>query len=646
MQYMPNRKKAIILTEATVNVYYGSVPSADEPFQDANASLALSPIATTVPSIIICPSSLQAQANELAAFHGGSAVVTTEQISASYSAVDDPPFTGYKNSALAGWRNIKRYNYLLAKRIIACLSDTGSHTDLAYVTLFGDGLLVPPSYYYSANGGSYDDWIPTDLFYASPDYDFVPNYKVGRLSVSNAAEASALVSKLSNWYRNATWDSFGKAYVAGGIPHAAHYYCGELNTTEAVNADFLSGMNLSKCFHSDGAFTKTCMEPIFSTANVGLVYHIGHGSGSSISLDDVALTAGDLMGYPPDLNIPVVVSVACRNGNYDLDLVGSNGAISFGEAVLKSQAGGIAYIGGSRLNVGDAIYHYEQGNVVIDKQTYIIGLLHYVLGAYHDGKTLLGDICNSALSTYLSNNATTDPVNMETMFRHVLLGDPALKIPAQPSIGEYSTPFVTAQNPTSYSTDSVPIYSPGPVTITAQTTSPSVKWKWINVDADDTLDPGTIQSGSPFRYDTESSVPALYLIRTAGQAKLPGNGYTKENWLFYRTEATGSPKMHVSAISMTVKATGSYKYATATVTLATDSNTPVVGANVSGYWTGLAVNLGSATTDSKGQAAFRSNAVAKSATGIFTFCVSNAVLTGWVYDPAANTPTCKSLNTP
>ena len=179
-------------------------------------------------------------------------------------------------------------------------------------------------------------------------------------------------------------------------------------------------------------------------------------------------------------------------------------------------------------------------------------------------------------------------------------------------------------------------------------TSPAWKrsWKWINVDADDTLDPGWVQQGPSSTYTADSSIPALYLVRTAGKAATPGTGYAKENWLFYKVEAAGSPKMHVSAISMAVKASGSYKYATATVTLASISNAPVAGATVSGYWTGLAVNSGSATTDTKGQAAFRSNAVGKSATGTFTFCVSNAVLTGWVYDSAANTLTCKSINTP
>ena len=110
--------------------------------------------------------------------------------------------------------------------------------------------------------------------------------------------------------------------------------------------------------------------------------------------------------------------------------------------------------------------------------------------------------------------------------------------------------------------------------------------------------------------------------------------------------ASRLPKMHVSAISTAVKPPGSYKYATAAVTLVNASKAPVAGVSVSGYWTGLAVSSGSATTDSKGQATFRSNAVAKGATGAFTLCVSNAVLTGWVYDPTANAVTCGSSNTP
>jgi hypothetical protein len=346
------------------------------------------------------------------------------------------------------------------------------------------------------------------------------------------------------------------------------------------------------------------------------------------------------------VNVPVVVSVSCRNGDYDLDLTGSSNATSFGEAVLKSQAGGIAFIGASRTSVGDALYHYDQGNLVMDGQTYIIGLLNDVVGRYHALKNVLGDISNGALDNFISTNRMDDQVNVATVFRHVLLGDPALQIPTQQSVTEPPTPVCAAQGNPTYTNDSVPVYGPGQVTITAQTASSSVNWKWINVDSDDTRDPGREQEGPLFTYAADSSVPALYLVRTAGEAASPPLTYTKENWLFYKIEAEGSPKMHVSVIGMTIKTSGSHKYATATVTLVNPSNTPVTGATVSGYWSGLAGNSGSATTDTKGQAVLRSNAVAKGATGTFRFCVSNAVLTGWIYDPAANALTCKSLTTP
>ena len=100
---------------------------------------------------------------------------------------------------LSGWSNIRNYNYTLARKIVAYLRQAQP----AYVTILGDGLLVPPSYYYSANGGGYDDWMPTDFFYASPDYDggfsFVPSIAVGRLSVSTVAEARTVVAKIKAW---------------------------------------------------------------------------------------------------------------------------------------------------------------------------------------------------------------------------------------------------------------------------------------------------------------------------------------------------------------------------------------------------------------------------------------------------------------
>ena len=89
-----------------------------------------------------------------------------------------------------------------------------------------------------------------------------------------------------------------------------------MNTTEAVNKESFSGMSLTKCFHTDGAFTKSCTEPALTTADVGILYHLGHGSGTSISLDGNGITAAELMRYSANVETPVVFSVSCRNGGF------------------------------------------------------------------------------------------------------------------------------------------------------------------------------------------------------------------------------------------------------------------------------------------------------------------------------------------
>ena len=55
--------------------------------------------------------------------------------------------------------------------------------------------------------------MPTDLFYASPDYDLVPNYHLGRLSVSDPAEALNVVEKVERWHVQAQTGWIKKVYL-------------------------------------------------------------------------------------------------------------------------------------------------------------------------------------------------------------------------------------------------------------------------------------------------------------------------------------------------------------------------------------------------------------------------------------------------
>lgn len=660
VQYTPSRKKAVVLTEATINLYYDPAPSSEEPGPAVEQ--------TGPQCVIICPESFtnmggNSIAEDLMAFHNGtlsisSVIVTTETIAAYPNEADDPPFSGYKDKKLRGRRNIENYDYSLAKKIISYLRSQS--TDLLYVTILGDGLLVPPSYYYSRSGGnSYSAWIPTDYFYADPGYDLTPDFRVGRISVSDALEARHVVDKIIGWYglNKSAW--FGKVYFAGGDPHTYHYLCAELNITEAINQDSFSGMNIEKCFHTDGTHTKSVVEKVFTAIypeeyddDAGLVYHLDHGTGYSIYLDGDDITIDDLMGTGgvpgySDQEVPVVFSVSCGNGSFDLDLMSRTHEHSFGEAVLKSSGGGVAYIGGSRSNTGDSTWHYEYGNLEIDDTTYMIELFNYAFASYHSGTDVLGDICYEALFNYttvndMSGTSEHSLINLETVFRHVLLGDPALRIPQQPgAVNGYAEPVCEALYPLSYD-NGIPIYD-SPPTIVATADSGTVMWKLINADADNRLQikTGYRSDDGFFYYDTPDGTPAaLYLIRTAAEASEPdSDSYEKENWMYFRI--TGSEiegTMYVSNIEIRWERKGPFTNAAATVTVmeedeeGTLTTIPVSNAKVTGHWELATTDSDFGFTGADGKVTLSSDKLKNASGKTFRFVIDNVELSNWGYD--------------
>ena len=216
VQYIPQSNKAILITNAEINLYYRL------PTSQAKALASTSSV-DSAECVIIYPSELRSAAELLKDFHiehenVSTSILTTEDIDATYLPVADPPFTGYAGDH-AGKDKIVGYNYELARKIIYYLRDQRQHPNLKYVVLFGDGQLVPPSYYINEwaasewySWSSYEDWIPTDFLYTSPDYDFVPNYRVGRLPVSDADQAVSVVRKIERWYNNLSWDWFRRLF--------------------------------------------------------------------------------------------------------------------------------------------------------------------------------------------------------------------------------------------------------------------------------------------------------------------------------------------------------------------------------------------------------------------------------------------------
>lgn len=453
VQYIPGQRKAVLVTRATLRLYYGvhakerSAPTGE---LDTRKKAGAGQItASEAVCVIICPEALRRPADRLSEFHTkmegiSSAVVTTEAIGATYEPAGNPPFSGYRNQKLWGWSTITNYQYTLARPIVACLRDQEMHPGLVYVTIMGDGLLVPPSYYYFGKcQTTYQSWVPTDFFYASPDYDFVPNYAVGRLPVNDAAEADRLVDKIIRWHRNAKWEWFRNVWLAGGRLSDYEADLCEMACDKADAEGLFSGMRVKKLYRTSGRLDRAYLLPAFTTASVGILRYLCHGTVSDVRLDSTIITGQDVLDCFPNDFIPVVFGEACYNGAFDLGLMkfpfGDYGMApfghSFGECVLKSPAGGIAFFGMSRLGSGTtALSYFQGGEPRVSKVPENAAMMLYALRSYHQGSDTLGQLYSDALYSYVANNKMMAGYGPTTMWMctFVLLGDPALKIPARP----------------------------------------------------------------------------------------------------------------------------------------------------------------------------------------------------------------------
>lgn len=490
---------------------------------------------TDAKNIIIAPPELYEQAKSLKIFHDGKGistdVVNITWIYAHYVNASDPPYGGYKNHSLAGWDNIKGYNYSLAKRLVAFLGDTKEHPNLRYVTLFGNARLVPPSYYsYIDYDVTYNNWIPTDIFYASPDHDLFPQYMVGRLPVNTQEEAEHVVQKITDWDEHVSWDWFRNVDLVGGQLFFTHYYYGELITTDTINRNFFNGMNITKLFKTDGTLTKSDVAYALS-GDTGMIYIISFGDGESIHESYYfELGVNDLLALPPNPKTPVVVSLACSNGAFDTHLYKKDFALSFGEAVLLSNASGIAYIGGARDTYALSTFYLDNGYLRITNETYMGGMLANVFEAYHNGSNTLGAITRRALMKFVAENDFSDKKNFVTLFEFVLLGDPALELPAQQPGYSYQQPESTALDPVGYVADTygeIPWYNTNTsITIHTTTDSPTVYTKRIDTVAGTTVERWANKTvDGAFDYTFTSTIETEYLVRTASE-----DG--KEGWLY------------------------------------------------------------------------------------------------------------------
>lgn len=102
-------------------------------------------------------------------------------------------------------------------------------------------------------------------------------------------------------------------------------------------------------------------------------------------------------------------------------------------------------------------------------------------------------------------------------------------------------------------------------------------------------------------------------------------------------------KVSVSDIVLTTSQTQQGTTATATITVLDQAGAPVVGARVTGSWTGLTSAQGSALTNQKGRATFHSTRTQDK--GTFVFDLGTVSAMGATYDAALNAKSHASIAT-
>jgi len=514
VKYNPVTNEVKVITHAKVVVAYsvGTLKSGSAPIN--------------VPNIIITSPQLKAAAQRLADFHNSTGltswVVTTSWIAKNYQPAPNPPVNGYANAttdpygllggqALPLEKNmIIGYNYTLAKKIIAFLQNESYGSNVEYITIFGNARMVPPSYYWTDQYGyllayyglsdMYDAWIPTDAFYAQPNYNstyfsYEPQFFIGRIPV-NPLTANKVVDKII-YYATHKTGGIENVTLSGGQVFETPYFLGETGVLEPLNYGWLDGAKVTEYFHTLRNFTYNNF--IKMMYNSDMIIEITHGSGYSFWHHNDEVSAWDFSMNSSYGSLPIYISGSCLNGAWDEEVypsefaLGINGGTSIAEKMLYAPDGIIAYYGGDREAYGSTWAYFDNGTLVApndfgDLITEDGTVAGYSIAMKYYGYATLGMMYSFALSLYNywigPSLRMLDPwdtgMNMNiwarSYFEYSLIGDPALKVSGNgASYPSYNVPSVEIPNAV-YNSNDVPMITRGKeVSVNISTDSPTVK---------------------------------------------------------------------------------------------------------------------------------------------------------------------------
>lgn len=419
-------------------------------------------------AIILTSNQLKPQAEKLAKSQKDSGyqveVVAIEDIKGKFEPQkEEPEDKGPANFSKSDKEYMKNYDYDFVKRIRAyLLTQVGK---IGYITVLGDGTQVPPSFYYiNYSYMKVDRYVPSDLYYSSPDLDYVPDFALGRLPVRNTKEAETVIEKIIDYKKSLSSDWFHSINLCGGDPFSGGFE-GELACQSLIDDGLVDNFKINQYYMTDKKFETVPMKKAFSE-DVGFVYVDSHGSGDAIITEPGKITSDDVMALPKRSRLPILVSVACLNGMYDADVVNykldkypNSKGLSFGQACMVSPGGPIAYFGGTRLNYAGVNWTVESGVVKTQPFSEIDRCAKEVINAYHNWAGTLGEIMVNAFTKYTGVEKGWFSSD-KTTYCFVFFGDPTIKLPSTPEGSPHRQPEVEFKGcPMTKGMVSIPILS-------------------------------------------------------------------------------------------------------------------------------------------------------------------------------------------
>jgi hypothetical protein len=539
VQYLPRKRQVRLVTSAVIVLECGG----DASKAPSSTPLAAQSGSKTLPSVIVCPAALAEPARHLAEFHERedrlpTAVVTTEFIKEHYAEAPYPPLRGIGSPPYQVSKSVlTNYDASLARKIVAYLRDDAAHPDLGCVTLLGNGSLVPPSYYAYVSDEFhetfFDRWIPTDYFYASPDHDWVADFAVGRLPVKNRSEAEALVTKIIAWRTQTNWSWFANAALVGAEQRSGWRHSGDACLNYYASQGSFEAYKQKRYFVGDGPLTEDKVAPLMTKGGSGLVCISAHGTPGFVDLDQGGkLTTSQILAAEPTTQTPIVVANACSCAAYDLTVMQAHDPVSVGEAVLLSQAGGIAFFGFSRIASTDSFYFFEEGNQRIERFLGSKLLFGQLLQRLSLGGVTLGQVWLDTANSFVENSAWSRDwyASRMNLWMFELLGDPALCLPslAAPRPHKAARIVCRALAPKAFDHRNIPIYERPPIRIEV-TSDPAMKaWKLFDSQQGALLQSGSFpQPVTNHTFTFECRAACIYLLRTIAEDDVEG-------WFYFR----------------------------------------------------------------------------------------------------------------